>query len=98
MSEAHQKGSFTLAAIGAQIGEHWKKKQTQYCTQNAMITIYMILAPSNMVVLFDILFEAHTQGTSSLIRLKRPFSSQTSCRKFGYTLEADFESNRTAGN
>ena len=49
MSEAHQKGSFALSAIGAQIGKHGrqkKKKKKKHRTQNSMFTIYKSPTPS----------------------------------------------------
>lgn len=72
MSEAHQKGSFALSVIGAQIGKHGrqKKKQKNTALRVPCSPFTRVQPHQNMVVLFDILFESQTQGTPSLICLK----------------------------
>ena len=75
MSEAHQKGSFALSAIGAQIGKHGRPKKKKKKKKNTALRIpcspFTRVQPhQNIVVLLDILFESQTQGTPSLIRLK----------------------------
>ena len=70
MSEAHQKGSFALSAIGAQIGKHGRQKKKNTALRIPCSPFTRVQPHQNMVVLLDILFESQTQGTPSLIRLK----------------------------
>lgn len=70
MSEAHQKGSFALSAIGAQIGTNGRPKKKNTALRIPCSPFQKAQPHQIMVVLFDILFESQTKGTPSLIRLK----------------------------